>query len=141
MDDWRGTIDRLQARALAELEAVDDADALERWRVAYLGRRGALTDVLRGLSGLPADQRPAAGQAANVAKRALEAAFEAREQAAQSLALAQALDRERIDVTLPGRPPTRGGLHPTTIILREITGFFQSLGYQVVEGPEVELDE
>ena len=141
MEDWRGTIDRLQAQAVSELGAADDADALERWRVAYLGRRGALTDVLRGLSGLPADQRPAAGQAANEAKRALEALFAAREAESGSRELAAALDRERIDVTLPGRPQTRGGLHPTTIILREITGFFQSLGYQVLEGPEVELDK
>jgi len=140
MDDWRGTIDRLRDRALAELAAADDADALERWRVQYLGRKGALTDVLRGLSKLPSEQRPAAGLAANEAKRFIEARFEAREAATSSNALADALERERLDLSLPGRPPARGGLHPTTIILREITEFFQSLGYQVVEGPEVELD-
>jgi phenylalanyl-tRNA synthetase alpha chain len=140
MDDWRGTIDRIREQGLAELERASDPDALERWRVRYLGRKGALTDVLRGLSGLPAEERPAAGQAANEAKRGLEAAFAARESDAEARARASALERERLDVTLPGRSPTRGGLHPTTIILREITGFFQSLGYQVVEGPEVELD-
>ncbi|MGE3271113.1 MAG: phenylalanine--tRNA ligase subunit alpha [Chloroflexota bacterium] len=141
MDDWRSKIDTLQAQALAELSAANEPDALEKWRVGYLGRRGALTDVLRGLSGLPADQRPAAGQAANEAKRALEAALEEHLSASRGQALAKALEAERIDVTLPGRPVTRGGLHPTTIILRQITGFFQSIGYQVVEGPEVELDK
>ncbi len=140
MDDWRGTIDRLRDRALAELAAADGADALERWRVQYLGRKGALTDVLRGLSKLPSEERPAAGQAANEAKRFIEARFEAREADTDARALTDALARERIDLSLPGRPPARGGLHPTTIILREITDFFQSLGYQVVEGPEVELD-
>ncbi len=140
MDDWRDRIESLREGALAELAGAGDAEALERWRVAYLGRRGALTETLRGLSSLPAEQRPAAGQAANEAKRALEAALAAHEAGLRARALAENLERERLDVTLPGRPPVRGRLHPTTIVLREITGFFRSLGYQVVEGPEVELD-
>jgi phenylalanyl-tRNA synthetase alpha chain len=141
MDDWRGRVDALRERALGELAAAADPEALERWRVGYLGRRGALTEALRGLSALPADQRPAAGQATNEAKRTLEAALARREGEVQTRAIGAALEDERIDVTLPGRPPVRGGLHPTTIVLREITGFFRTLGYQVVEGPEVELDE
>ena len=140
MDDWRGRIDSLREQALAELQAAGSPEALERWRVAYLGRRGALTEALRGLSALPPEQRPAAGQAANDAKRVLEAALATRETQIREGAIGEALERERLDVTLPGRPPVRGGLHPTTSILRQITGFFRSLGYQVVEGPEVELD-
>jgi phenylalanyl-tRNA synthetase alpha chain len=140
MDDWQGRINTLRERALAELKTADGPDALEAWRISYLGRRGALTEALRGLSGLPAEQRPAAGQAANETKRVLEAALEQQQTAARGQALTQALEEERIDVTLPGRPVARGALHPTTIILRQITGFFQSIGYQVVEGPEVELD-
>ncbi|MCC6178537.1 MAG: phenylalanine--tRNA ligase subunit alpha [Chloroflexi bacterium] len=140
MEDWKGRLGRLREQALADLRAVDGPEALERWRIAYLGRRGALTDILRGLSKLPAEQRPAAGQAANEAKRVLERALEAHQDLARTRALAHTLESEQVDVTLPGRPVTRGGLHPTTIILREITGFFQSLGYQVLEGPEVELD-
>ena len=139
--DWQGKIDTLREQALTELASAHAPDALEKWRVGYVGRRGALTDVLRGLSGLPADQRPAAGQAANEAKKALEAALEAHLSASRESALTRALEAERIDVTLPGRPVVRGGLHPTTIILRQITSFFQSIGYQVVEGPEVELDK
>ena len=141
MDDWRSKIDGLRETALGELAAIADAAALEPWRVGYLGRRGALTEALRGLAALPADQRPAAGQAANDAKRVLEAALARREAELREQALARALEAEWLDVTLPGRPPARGGLHPTTIVLREITGFFRSLGYQVVEGPEVELDQ
>ena len=68
MDDWQGRINTLREQALAELTEVREQDALEQWRVTYLGRRGALTDVLRGLAALPADQRPAAGQAGNEAK-------------------------------------------------------------------------
>ena len=140
MDDWRTRIDRLRDTALTELAAIADPDALDAWRVGYLGRRGALTEALRGLSALPPDQRPAAGQAANEAKRVLEAALAVREAELREHALTRALEQERLDVTLPGRRPARGGLHPTTLILREITDFFRSLGYQVVEGPEVELD-
>jgi len=141
VDDWRARIDELRERALGELANASEPEALERWRVAFLGRRGALSVVLRGLSTLPAERRPAAGQAANQTKRALEIAFTEREAELREQALARALEQERLDVTLPGRPPCRGGLHPTTIILREITGFFRSMGYQVVEGPEVELDK
>ena len=141
MDDWQGRIDTLRERALAELEATADPDALEKWRIAYLGRRGALTETLRGLSALPTEQRPAAGAAANETKRALEAALDKHQTAARGQVLTRALENERVDVTLPGRPVSRGGLHPTTIILRQITSFFQSIGYQVVEGPEVELDK
>jgi phenylalanyl-tRNA synthetase alpha chain len=140
MEDWQAEIDGLRERALEELKGAGDAEALERWRVAYLGRRGQLTEALRGLSALPAELRPGAGQAANEAKRILAAAAAVRDGELREESLAQALEAERLDVTLPGRPPARGGLHPTTLILREIGGFFQHLGYQVVEGPEVELD-
>src|SRR5687768_11791852 len=76
MDDWQGRIDALQERALAELDKADEHESIEQWRITYLGRRGALTEMLRGLAGLPADQRPAAGQSANEVKRVLESALE-----------------------------------------------------------------
>ena len=141
MDDWRGRIDTLREQALADLTRANEHEAIEQWRIAYLGRRGALTEMLRGVAGLPTDQRPAAGQTANEVKRVLESALEQQQSAARTQALTKALEEERVDVTLPGRPVTRGGLHPTTIILRQITSFFQTIGYQVVEGPEVELDK
>jgi phenylalanyl-tRNA synthetase alpha chain len=140
-DDWRTRIEAVQEEALTTLASTSRVEALDDWRIRFLGRRGRLTEFLRGLSALPTDQRPAAGQAANEAKRALERALAERERELRAGAVTEALERERIDVTLPGRPPVRGGLHPTTIVLREITRFFQSLGYQVVEGPEVELDK
>jgi phenylalanyl-tRNA synthetase alpha chain len=141
MDDWQGRITALREQALSELTRAEQPETLEQWRVTYLGRRGALAEITRGLGALSPEQRRTAGQAANEAKNALESALEAHQGAARRQALTKALEEERIDVTLPGRPAVRGGLHPTSIILRQITGFFQSIGYQVVEGPEVELDK
>src|SRR5918911_693120 len=104
MDDWRGRIDTLREQALAELAGADGHEALERWRVAYLGRRGALAEITRGLGGLSPEQRRTAGQAANEAKNALESALERHQSDARARALSKALEAERIDVTLPGRP-------------------------------------
>jgi phenylalanyl-tRNA synthetase alpha chain len=134
-------IRELQAKALAELAVASTPEALEAWRVAYLGRKGALSTLLRGLGSLPAAERPAAGQAANEAKAALEAALAAREKALQDQALAQAMEAERVDVTLPGRPPALGQVHVITQTIREILGCFVGMGFQVVEGPEVEWDK
>jgi len=134
-------IRELQAQALAELAAASTPEALEAWRVAYLGRKGALSNLLRGLGNLPTAERPAAGQAANETKAALEAALAARQEALQSQALAQALEAERVDVTLPGKPPALGQVHVITQTIREILDCFVGMGFQVVEGPEVEWDK
>ena len=131
-------VDALAARALAELESAADSRALDEWRVSFLGRRGELTALLRGLGSLPASERPAVGAAANDARRALERALSEREDAVRRAEAAA--DSDAIDVTLPGWPAPRGGLHPTTRIVREICDAFASMGFGVVEGPEVELD-
>jgi len=146
MDDQRSSqnqrgIDDVRDAAIATLDAADSLERLEEWRVAHLGRRGAVSELMRQMGKMSAEARPAYGQAVNALKDTLEQQFEVRQQTYRSQALTQALESERIDVTLPGRPVTRGGLHPTTIILRQITSFFQSIGYQVLEGPEVELDK
>jgi len=130
----------LQARALAELADVGDLEALEGWRIRVLGSRGELRELQRGLGGLPPAERPAVGQAFNQAKNALEGAFAERQAALNALALERELAAQRVDVTLPGRPPSVGRLHPTTLIIKQITDFFVSMGFQVVEGPEVERD-
>jgi phenylalanyl-tRNA synthetase alpha chain len=129
----------IRAQALGELEAAADGAALERWRVAYLGRRGRLTLVLRGLADLPLEERRSAGAEANQIKRELEAALEER-QSRLSDSATEALISDRIDVTLPGPPLPRGRLHPTTQTLRDVLDCFGSMGFQVVEGPEVEWD-
>jgi len=130
----------LEERALAALEQAADQSQLEAWRGEYLGRRGQLSSVMRGLGSLPAAERPTAGAAANRLKQALETAFAARAAALQEAAAAAQEEAEQIDVTLPGRPPAIGQAHPVTLILAEIQDLFQRIGFQVVEGPEVEWD-
>ncbi len=134
------TMEHLTSRALSELRDVADLKALEAWRVAYLGRRGHLTLLVRQVGALPPEERPAAGGAANRAKNALEAAFEQRQNALKATELQKRLGEERLDVTLPGRPLDIGRLHPTTQVIREICDVFVSMGFQVAEGPEVEWD-
>ena len=118
----------------------DNLEALEQWRVTYLGRRGGLTAILRGLSQLDLDQRRELGALGNRAKNTLEERLAQRSQEINQLILGRAASEERIDVTLPGRPTITGGLHPTTQVLREICNAFVGMGFSVVEGPEVEWD-
>jgi phenylalanyl-tRNA synthetase alpha chain len=134
------TLDDLQSRALEALQALSDDEGLEGWRVHYMGRKGSLTTLLRGLRDLPESERPAVGARANAVKNALEEALsqaQARIRESRLLGLAEG---ERIDVTRPGRPVALGRYHPLTQILREICDTFVSMGFQVVEGPEVEWD-
>jgi phenylalanyl-tRNA synthetase alpha chain len=130
----------LTERALTDLAATNDEVALESWRTAYLGRHGALTEHLRSIGQLAAAERPAAGQAANQAKTRIESAYEARKIQLGELELDRRLETQRIDVTLPARRLHTGGLHPITHTLRRILEIFRDMGFQVTEGPEVELD-
>jgi phenylalanyl-tRNA synthetase alpha chain len=138
--DVSARLSAIRERALAAIAAAADTEALEQLRVEYLGRRGALNEVLRGLGSLPAAERPLVGQAANAVKEALEAALSARGEALKATELTAALERERLDVTLPGRPAALGGLHPTTLVVERILAIFREMGFQVAEGPEVETD-
>jgi phenylalanyl-tRNA synthetase alpha chain len=130
----------LGAMARAEVDAASDDAALEAWRVTYLGRKGQLTLVLRGLGELPEDERRRVGAEANRLKGELEAALEAKRAALAERRQAAAAESGRLDVTLPGRPKRVGRLHPVTQTLREVLGIFTSMGFTVAEGPEVELD-
>ncbi|MHB1133867.1 MAG: phenylalanine--tRNA ligase subunit alpha [Chloroflexota bacterium] len=133
-------LEELKARALHDLAAASDAEAAETWRITYLGKKGALTNALRQLGSLPATERPLVGQKANEVKVALEEALAARQEEARRQQLRRAQDAERIDVTLPGRRPSLGLVHPTTRILKEVLDAFVAMGFQVAEGPEVEWD-
>lgn len=130
----------LRESALHELGRALDERSLEQWRNAYLGRNGALAQHLRSLGQLPAQERPAAGHAANAVKTALESAFTERETQLRALSLDARFEAERIDVTLPARRLHTGALHPTTQTLRRIAAVFRDLGFRETEGPEVELD-
>ncbi len=133
-------LQKLKEQALAELHTVDRVEELEPWRIKYLGKKGALTAILRQLGTLPPEERRAVGQVANETKAALETGLAEREQELQEIARAQAVERERVDVTLPGRPLALGQVHPTTRVLKEILDAFEIMGFQIVEGPEVEWD-
>ena len=106
-------VEELTSRALSELEPLAEPEALEKWRVWYLGRKGSLTQLLRGVSSLPVEERREAGSAANRAKNRLEGALSDKEEALKQDELSKRLG-EAIDVTLPGHPVELGRLHPTT---------------------------
>ncbi len=132
-------IDQLHAlrdRGLAEIQNVKNAETLEHWRVRYLGKRGELTAAMRGLGNVPAEQRPAIGQAANALRVLLDDSYAAAREKLESVEQ----DGNALDVTMPGRRPAFGQIHPTTRALREILGVFDSLGFRVEEGPEVEWE-
>jgi phenylalanyl-tRNA synthetase alpha chain len=131
-------IQSLQEAAIQAIAQAADATALDQVRVHYLGKSGELTALLKQLGTLPPAERPAAGQAINQAKDAVQQAIETRKSALEQTALAARLAAERLDVTLPGRGQATGGLHPVTRALRRIERLFANAGFAVVEGPEVE---
>ncbi|MSQ35760.1 MAG: phenylalanine--tRNA ligase subunit alpha [Dehalococcoidia bacterium] len=135
------SIATLELEARAGLAAAADEGALEAWRVDVLGRGGSLTGVLRSLAGLEPEARRAVGAAANRLRDELEAALAARREELGARALAAQVAAGALDVTLPGRPLRRGGLHPVTQTLRAILDAFTRMGFDTIEGPEVELDE
>jgi phenylalanyl-tRNA synthetase alpha chain len=130
------SIAALKSEALAALREASSADDLEKWRVEFTGRKGRLTSVLRGLPELSPEERKVTGAAANRLKAELEEAFEQRQAASRSAEGPV----DAIDVTLPGRRPRQGRLHPSTQIIREMLDAFNEMGFQVVEGNEVELE-
>lgn len=132
-------LDTLKARALDELKSASTEEALEKWRTAYLGRRGELTQILRGLSSLSPDARRAAGASANQAKQLLQDSLVSKQETLKATH-SDSYTNEPLDITLPGWPTPQGGLHPTTRVVREICDAFTSMGFDIVEGPEVEWD-
>ncbi|MGA7799648.1 MAG: phenylalanine--tRNA ligase subunit alpha, partial [Gammaproteobacteria bacterium] len=133
-------LQQLVSEAQSAAEAAGDLQALDQIRVRYLGKKGVLTEQLKALGRLPAEERPAAGQAINRAKQAVQERLEVRREALQAAETEGRLTREAVDVTLPGRGQHGGGLHPITRTSLRIEQLFAQLGFEVVEGPEVEDD-
>jgi phenylalanyl-tRNA synthetase alpha chain len=129
----------LRSRALTELSQAEDGATLDQWRIAYLGRQGAVTQVLRGLGELPPEERRTLGAAANALRGDLETALESRRGEVGRAEIAK-LEADAIDVTLPGRMGLVGRLHPITQTLRDMLAALGEMGFQVVEGPEVEWE-
>jgi len=133
-------VDAIVKDALAAFASIDDAVELERAKACYLGKSGALTQLLKGLGKLPAAERPAFGSRINAAKEKLEAGLAEQRDRIQSRALEASLRQEALDVTLPGRGLAVGGLHPVTRTMERIEALFRSMGFEVADGPEIETD-
>jgi phenylalanyl-tRNA synthetase alpha chain len=133
-------LDAIVNEALALFARIERTDQLEQAKARFLGRSGALTELLKGLGKLPAGERPAMGSRINAAKAQLEAALHAQREKIQAAQLDARLAEERLDVTLPGRGMGRGGLHPVTRTMERVEALFQSLGFEVAHGPEIETD-
>ncbi len=141
MTDIPERLTGLEAEASIAIQSAGDSAALERARVQFLGRKGRLAAVLRGLGDLDPAERPTVGKLANDVKGRLEAALLARRKALEASAHAAALTAERLDVTLPGRPVALGRLHPSTQILRRICQIWADMGFQIYRSRDVETDE
>jgi phenylalanyl-tRNA synthetase alpha chain len=130
----------MHEEARADVDAAEDLRALQEVRVKWLGKKGRITQELKGLGALPNDERRDAGRRIHAVKEAIEAAIEARRETIHRAELAQRLAAERVDVTLPGRGGPAGGLHLLTKVTHHLLDVFAGLGYEVVTGPELETD-
>lgn len=130
----------IMARVTEELKNIQDTGALEQLRVSVMGKKGELTQILRGMGSLPAEERPAMGQLVNKTRAALEQAMEERLQVLSEMEKQKRLEQEKIDVTLPGKTRSAGSLHPMNVVLSDLLDIFTGMGFEVVEGPEVEFD-
>ena len=133
-------IDSLLAQATTEINQAQDPNVLDQVRVQYLGKKGSLTEQLKSLKDVPADQRKAVGQSINKAKQTLQQMIGARKNELQEQVLQQKLAAETIDITLPGRGRNNGGLHPVTRTIERIERFFHGQGFVTADGPEIEDD-
>jgi phenylalanyl-tRNA synthetase alpha chain len=133
-------IEEIKTAALAQLEGVDNTRDLESWRVQYLGKKSLLTRILRNLASLSIEERKAVGAAANKVKSELEGNARDKNQTLREAQLKSSTTGEIVDISLPGRPFPVGHLHPMTRTIEEVSEIFVSLGFQVIDGPEVEWD-
>ncbi|MCR5122865.1 MAG: phenylalanine--tRNA ligase subunit alpha [Ruminococcus sp.] len=130
----------IEAKAKEELSKAADLKALDDIRVKFLGKKGELTGILKQMGKLTAEERPVIGQLANTVRADIEAALTSAQSKLKSIAAAKKLEAERIDVTLPGKAPRLGKAHPLNATLAEVEEVFLGMGFDIVEGPEVETD-
>ena len=133
-------LERIRQDALQELEAAKEQLSLENLRVKYLGKKGELTAILKQMGKLSAEERPVIGQLANEVRSSIETIMAERAEELKAQALQHRLEQEKIDVTMPGTPCAMGHKHPLTIVLDEIKEVFIGMGFDIVDGPEVETD-
>lgn len=133
-------LEAIKAEALAKIESANDLDTLNDIKVAVLGKKGELTAVLKSMKDVPAEERPMVGQMVNDTRTAIEEKLEEKKTRISRLLRTEKMKRETIDVTLPGKKNLRGHRHPNQIALEDLERVFIGMGYEVVEGPEVEYD-
>ena len=134
----RETLEKIRESALEQIQSV--GASLEQIRIRYLGKKGELTAVLRGMGALSAEERPKIGELANQVRADIEEAIAAKQRQKEALALEKRLKEEKLDVTMPGTPVAAGHLHPLTQVQRQLEDIFIGMGFSIEEGPEVELD-
>ena len=133
-------LDRITQEALTSVAAATSLEALDQARVAVLGKKGSISELMKSLGGMSPEERKEAGQRFNLAKEQVAAALDDRKRALETAALEARLARETIDVTLPPRPEEAGRIHPISQTIDEIVAIFGQMGFEVAEGPEIEDD-
>ena len=133
-------LEKIELAAKAELEKISDSAELENLRVKFLGKKGELTAIMKQMAALSAEERPIIGQIANSVRSNIEAAVTKKAAELKAEASKRKLIEERLDVTLPGKAPKLGKLHPMDVVMHEIEDIFIGMGFDIVSGPEVEYD-
>ena len=133
-------LNQILSQALGQVSSVISQQELEAARVKFLGKKGELTGILRGMGKLSAEERPVIGQLANEVRAQIEQAIEKAQQDMAQRLIAAKLEKERIDVTMPGQKVLLGKQHPLNTVLHELYDIFTGMGFSIAEGPEVEYD-
>lgn len=136
----REKLDSIKTKALGEIEKIGALSEIEDLRVKYLGKKGEVSAILKQLGGLSAEERPVIGQLANEVRAKIETAITEAKERLEQVALNAKLESESVDVTMPGKAGKIGGLHPINTVLNDMIDIFRSMGFDVVDGPEVETD-
>ena len=136
----RAQLEQIKENALKELRDCLEGKGLDALRVKYLGKKGELTAILKQMGKLSAEERPVIGQVANEVRQTLEAAVARRQEELKAREMELRLAAEKLDVTMPGKVRAQGGLHPLSIVQEDLIDIFRSMGFDVVDGPEVETD-
>lgn len=130
----------IKRQFLADLDGVSNSEAVEALKIKYMGKKGLVTSMLKGMGALPPEERPAAGQAINGLKNELADLLQQKEQQIKMMERQRKLEAETIDVTMPGKKPAIGKRHPLSLVRRQIEDIFIGMGFEIADGPEVEYD-
>ena len=133
-------LSQIRLSAKQQLEEIKSLDKIEEFRVKFLGKKGELTAVMKGMGALSAEERPVIGQLANEVRTFIESAIEEKRETIEKEAMAEKIKAESLDVTMPGKRNAHGTLHPLTKVLNDLEDIFIGMGFTIAEGPEVELD-